>query len=130
MFWDIIYELAERGTTIMVTTHFMDEVEHCDSIGFIYEGNLIADDTPINLKNGLPGILLEIPAQDPMDLVTRLIAKKREILDVYPYGTSVHVLIHKEHIEEYQKYNVRIITPSLEDVFVYYVKTKRKEMVV
>lgn len=128
MFWDIIYELAEQGTTIMVTTHFMDEVEHCDSIGFIYEGNLIADDTPINLKNGLPGILLEIPAQDPMELVSSLIAQNRDVLDVYPYGTSVHVLIHKEHIEEYHKYNARIITPSLEDVFVYYVKTKRKEM--
>ncbi|MDF2569944.1 MAG: ybhF 1, partial [Sporomusa sp.] len=43
MFWDIIYKLAYQGTTVMVTTHFMDEAEHCDAIGFIYEGNLIAD---------------------------------------------------------------------------------------
>ncbi|MBP2634433.1 MAG: ybhF 1 [Firmicutes bacterium] len=130
MFWDIIYELAGQGTTIMVTTHFMDEVEHCDSIGFIYEGNLIADDTPANLKRDLPGMLLEIPAQDPMELVTRLKAENHAVLDVYPYGTSVHVLIQEEHIAEYQNYGYRLIMPSLEDVFVHYVKTKRKELVV
>ena len=49
LFWDIIYDLAAQGTTVMVTTHFMDEAEHCDKIGFIYEGSLIADDTPGNL---------------------------------------------------------------------------------
>lgn len=130
MFWDIIYELAGQGTTVMVTTHFMDEVEHCDSIGFIYEGNLIADDTPANLKRDLPGMLLEIPAQDPMELVTRLMAENHAVLDVYPYGTSVHVLIQEKHIDEYQHYEHRLITPSLEDVFVHYVKTKRKELVV
>lgn len=128
MFWDIIYELASQGTTVMVTTHFMDEVEHCDSIGFIYEGNLIADDTPANLKRDLPGRLLEIQAQDPMELVARLKAENHEVLDVYPYGTSVHVLIQEEKIGEYQQYEYSLITPSLEDVFVHYVKTKRKEL--
>jgi ABC-2 type transport system ATP-binding protein len=130
MFWDIIYALAAQGTTVMVTSHFMDEVEHCDSIGFIYEGNLIADDTPLNLKRNLPGILLEIPAHDPMELVSKLAAKERAVLDVYPYGTSVHVLIEEDHITDYQNYNYRVITPSLEDVFVYFVKAKRKELIV
>ncbi|SDF00118.1 ABC transporter ATP-binding protein [Sporomusa acidovorans] len=127
MFWDIIYDLANKGTTIMVTTHFMDEVEHCDYIGFIYEGNLIADNTPASLKRDLPGVLLELPTQDPMGLLNDLMAFEREVLDVYPYGTSVHVLIHEERLIDYQTYEYRIITPSLEDVFVYYVKAKRKE---
>ncbi len=130
MFWDIIYELADQGTTVMVTTHFMDEVEHCDAIGFIYEGNLIADDTPANLKRDLPGILLEIPTPDPMDLVSKLVTEEREVLDVYPYGTSVHVLVQKEQIGNYHNYEYRVITPSLEDVFVHYVKAKRKELIV
>ena len=128
MFWDIIYELANKGTTVMVTTHFMDEVEHCDSIGFIYEGSLIADDTPAKLKRDLPGTLLEISTQDPMGLFSELMAKEREVLDVYPYGTSVHVLIREERLTDYQNYDYRVITPSLEDVFVYYVKAKRKEL--
>ncbi|SMC99341.1 ABC transporter ATP-binding protein [Sporomusa malonica] len=130
MFWDIIYQLAHQGTTVMVTTHFMDEAEHCDAIGFIYEGNLIADNTPANLKKELPGMLLEIPSQDPMGMFTELAARQRDVLDIYPYGTSVHVLIREERIADYKDYEYRVITPSLEDVFVYYVKSKRKEMVV
>ena len=128
MFWDIIYELANQGTTVMVTTHFMDEVEHCDSIGFIYEGNLIADDTPAKLKRDLPGMLLEISTQDPMGLFAELMAQQREVLDVYPYGTSVHVLISEAQLADYQTYDYRVITPTLEDVFVFYVKAKRKEL--
>lgn len=129
MFWDIIYELANQGTTVMVTTHFMDEVEHCDSIGFIYEGSLIADDTPANLKRDLPGMLLEISTQDPMGLVGKLLSGDQAVLDVYPYGTSVHVLIEEKDIDQYQNYEYQVITPSLEDVFVHYVKAKRKELV-
>lgn len=128
MFWEIIYDLASRGTTVMVTTHFMDEAEHCDAIGFIYEGNLIADDTPAKLKGELPGLLLEISAQDPMGLFNELAARQQPVLDMYPYGTSVHVLIGQEQLPAYQQYEYRIITPALEDVFVYYVKAKRKEL--
>ncbi|HWR44977.1 ABC transporter ATP-binding protein [Sporomusa sp.] len=130
MFWDIIYQLAHQGTTVMVTTHFMDEAEHCDAIGFIYEGTLIADDTPANLKKNLPGLLLEIPTQDPMGLFTTLAARQMDVLDIYPYGTSVHILIGEERLVDYKEYDYRIIRPSLEDIFVYYVKSKRKEMVV
>lgn len=129
MFWDIIYELSQQGTTVMVTTHFMDEAEHCDAIGFIYEGNLIADNSPIKLKQNLPGVLLEIPTPDPMGLFTELTGRQKEVLDLYPYGTNVHVLISEERLNDYQDYKYNIITPSLEDVFVYYVKSKRKELV-
>ena len=130
MFWDIIYQLASEGTTIMVTTHFMDEAEHCDSIGFIFEGNLIADNTPDNLKQDLPGQLLEIPAQNPMGLFEDLTARQIGCLDMYPYGTTVHVLVTPEQRVAYVDYDYKIISPSLEDVFVYYVKSQRKELVV
>lgn len=64
-FWDIIYGLAAGGTTVMVTTHFMDEAEHCDAIGFMYDGRLIASGTPADLKALLPGSAWEIPSEDP-----------------------------------------------------------------
>ena len=130
MFWDIIYYLSQQGTTVMVTTHFMDEAEHCDAIGFIYEGSLIADDTPARLKQNLPGILLEIPTPDPMGLFAELAERQRDVLDLYPYGTSVHALIRQERLSDYKDYEYNVITPSLEDVFVYYVKSKRKELIV
>ena len=129
LFWDIIYQMAADGTTIMVTTHFMDEAEHCDSIGFIFEGNLIADDTPDNLKQGLPGLLLEIPAKNPMELFEDLTARQIGCLDMYPYGTTVHVLVTPEQRAAYGEYDYNVIAPSLEDVFVYYVKSQRKELV-
>ena len=127
MFWDVIYHLAEQGTTVMVTTHFMDEAEHCDKIGFIFEGSLIADDTPANLKSQLPGLLLQIPAADPLALVTELQAKESQFFDLYPYGTGVHALIASDQAARLAGYGGQTITPSLEDVFVYYVKSRQKE---
>ncbi len=126
MFWDIIYRLAQKGTTVMVTTHFMDEAEHCDHIGFIFEGNLIADDSPANLKKRLPGILLECPTDDPMHLYEVLLERKLDVLDMYPYGTSVHVLVKEEPPDAFGGLSYRRILPSLEDVFVYYVKSQRR----
>lgn len=128
LFWDIIYQLAVEGTTIMVTTHFMDEAEHCDRIGFIFEGNLIADDSPQQLKRSIPGLLLEIAADDPMAFMQQLTDEKLACMDMYPYGLSVHVLVAEEEIGLYVNYPYTLITPSLEDVFVYYVQSRRREM--
>jgi ABC-2 type transport system ATP-binding protein len=50
-FWDLIYDLAEEGTTIFVTTHYMDEAEHCGRVGFMHSGHLLAFDTPSALKS-------------------------------------------------------------------------------
>lgn len=50
-FWEMIYETAERGITVFVTTHYMDEAEYCDRISIMSEGKIVALDTPANLKN-------------------------------------------------------------------------------
>ena len=50
LFWDLIHKLAEQGTTILITTHFMDEAEFCGRLGFISSGRLIALDTPAEIK--------------------------------------------------------------------------------
>ncbi|HSR19435.1 MAG TPA: ABC transporter ATP-binding protein [Anaerolineales bacterium] len=49
-FWDLIYELAESGVTVLVTTHYMDEAEYCERVGIMREGRLLAMDTPLALK--------------------------------------------------------------------------------
>jgi ABC-2 type transport system ATP-binding protein len=52
-FWDLIYQLAEDGVTILVTTHYMDEAEYCERVGVMRDGKLLAMDTPTNLKKSI-----------------------------------------------------------------------------
>jgi ABC-2 type transport system ATP-binding protein len=52
-FWDLIYELADSGVTILVTTHYMDEAEYCERVGIMRDGKLLALDTPTHLKKTL-----------------------------------------------------------------------------
>ena len=129
LFWDIIYDLSSQRTTVMVTTHFMDEAEHCDEIGFIFEGALLTSDTPTNLKQNLPGTLLAIPTPDPMALLDELEGGADPFLDVYPFGASVHVLAAPGQADRLASYAPAVIDPSLEDVFVYLVKSHRKEAI-
>jgi len=128
MFWDIIYNLAGQGTTVMVTTHFMDEAEHCDAIGFIFEGNLIANGAPSQLKKMIPGVLVRIATPEPMELMERLEAGNIRCLDTYPFGAGVHVLIEANQLHQLASFEHQQIAPGLEDVFVYLVKSQRKEM--
>ncbi|HLI95744.1 MAG TPA: ABC transporter ATP-binding protein [Candidatus Baltobacteraceae bacterium] len=58
-FWDILVDLADRGTTIMVTTHYLDEAEHCTHLALMYDGKLIAQGTPETLKRSTGGGTLE-----------------------------------------------------------------------
>jgi len=129
IFWDIIYSLAIQGTTVMVTTHFMDEAEHCDQIGFIFEGSLIVSDTPAGLKKNIPGVLLEIITPEPMEMLESVTRDKPDIIDAYIHGNRLHVLIKPERLTDFSEFSYKIITPSLEDVFVFYVKSQRKELI-
>ena len=72
-FWDLIYELAENGVTILVTTHYMDEAEYCERVGVMRDGKLLAMDTPSNLKtNIISGDVWEVfaePLQTGLDVL-------------------------------------------------------------
>src|SRR5512142_417961 len=60
-FWDLIYQFAENGVTILVTTHYMDEAEYCERVGIMRDGKLLAMDTPSNLKRDIiPGDVWEV----------------------------------------------------------------------
>ncbi|MCL6611272.1 MAG: ABC transporter ATP-binding protein [Peptococcaceae bacterium] len=121
-FFKIIRRLAESGTTVMVTTHYMDEAERCHRIAFISGGRLIANDTPGNLKkNAIKGCMAEMEIPDPMNRLPELEALPY-VRECSVHGAAVHILLDGEkHIRELEKHTgikARVITPSLEDVFI------------
>lgn len=75
-FWDLIYELAEGGVTILVTTHYMDEAEYCERVGVMRDGILLAMDTPTNLKRSIiTGDVWEVyvyPLENGLEILTTM----------------------------------------------------------
>lgn len=124
LFWDLIYELAaDRGMTVLVTTHYMDEAEQCDRLAFILDGVLIADGAPHELKRELRGRILEVrPDQDPFAVVQRL-SGEPALEDVYLYGLTVRAVAAQGDGARTRALlspwgDPREAEPSLEDVFV------------
>src|SRR5690606_26844683 len=64
-FWDSLFELADAGTTLLVSTHYMDEAERCTRIAILDAGRVVADGTPRELMRGLPGTTLVIDTAQP-----------------------------------------------------------------
>jgi len=121
-FFNIIRQLSSEGTTVMVTTHFMDEAEYCDKIAFISSGRLLAVDTPDNLKqNVLAGHLVELDLPDAMDRLAA-IEQLPYVKECSMHGLLLHVLLADEAdlaaLEFFTGVQAKPITPSLEDVFI------------
>ncbi len=125
LFWDILYDLADTGTTILVTTHFMDEAEHCDQVAFINAGKLLVTGSPPHLKAGLPGHLIELASDDAFSLLAAVTAGSLSYLDAYVYGKNLRLLLQSEVPADFP-YPYTSITPSMEDVFSYYAKHTRR----
>jgi ABC-2 type transport system ATP-binding protein len=128
-FWDLIYQLAEAGQTILVTTHYMDEAEYCNRLALIYRGKLIALGVPETLKKELHSHqLLQLETSDLLGTM-RVVEALPGVLDVAVFGAGLHVTVDDlaastERIRqalEQQHIEVRRlegIQPSMEDVFV------------
>jgi ABC-2 type transport system ATP-binding protein len=128
-FWELINEVSGQGVTVFVTTHYMDEAEHCNRLGMIYRGKLVAVGTPAELKaTYASGILLEIAAKPIMGAMEAL-QSAPDVRDVAVFGRDLHVVIADrpdatEYVQDLLKESnlsvttVERIIPSLEDVFI------------
>ncbi len=128
-FWEAIYQLRAEGITILVSTHYMDEAERCDRLGFIFSGKLVALDQPNALKRVPSGqVLVEVECDRPAAAV-KVLAKQPEVVFAQLYGLGFHALLvaHAGQAEWISRVlseagllvkQVRMIEPTLEDVFV------------
>ena len=127
-FWDLIYQLAEGGTTVFVSTHYMEEAEYCHRLALMNRGRLIALDRPAHLKRLLDHPLLELKTDDAPRAVEALRGLP-VVLEAAMFGRSVHVLASDRDgafaavpsalaAAGRTCEALRVVEPSLEDVFV------------
>lgn len=132
-FWNLLGNLrAEQGLTILVCTPYMDEAERCNKVGMIYQGRLIALDTPAGIKKMVPGRLIEFKPSK-FEKARGLVTGMAGILEVQTYGAMLHLFV--DEIEGRQKQieaalgsqgiswsGMRVIEPRMEEAFISLVK--------
>lgn len=123
-FWQIIHGLALGGTTMVVTTHFMEEAEHCDEMVFLDAGKMVAQGSPKALKDSIKEVLVSIASDDSIKLRDE-IRRSLPVLDAYIFGRELRLLMRREDLGALSGYAYNVIEPSMEDVFSYYLD-KRK----
>jgi ABC-2 type transport system ATP-binding protein len=135
-FWDLIYRLAGQGISVLATTHYMDEADYCNIIAMMYQGKIVAQAGPDEIKDQLPGVLVQIDVDQPME-AQEFLAKGNNILNSSVQGVQLHVTVpDKDAIPAlesqliqagFQVRSVEIIQPSLEDAFTAMVNEERKD---
>jgi ABC-2 type transport system ATP-binding protein len=132
-FWDLLYELSAEGRTVLVTTHYMDEAEHCHRLAFIQRGRLVAIGSPAEIKaEKMHGQVMEIDCTAPE--VAMAVLRETGLFDeVSLYGDLIHVVAegaeaHRPQVKAALREagveirSMEAIVPSLEDVFIKAVK--------
>jgi ABC-2 type transport system ATP-binding protein len=126
-FWQLIRSMARAGTTVLVTTHYMDEAEYCDRVGLMVDGKLAALDTPHGLKETfVPGNLVEVRGTGPE--IASWLAALPGAVHVERFGAGFHVRGQGGELEPqrlrrklseagYPDAIVESLEPTLEDVF-------------
>jgi ABC-2 type transport system ATP-binding protein len=128
-FWELIYQFADEGTTVLVTTHYMDEAEHCGTLAFIHAGKIIARGAPAAIKTSvMRGGILEIRAE-PWMQAAALLKEFSLVREAALHGVAIHAVVDnpRDAVPSVATYlrdhgvavlHVEPRAPSLEDVFV------------
>jgi len=128
LFWDVIDDLSAAGTTVFVTTHYMDEAERCHRVALMHAGKLLALDDLPGLKGGFgDAAVLEVECSEPAAAIARLDGVGG-VSDAALFGDRLHVVVEDEALGDavrgrledagHGPVEARRVTPSLEDVFI------------
>ena len=134
-FWEKLFEMAEQGTTILVSTHYMDEAARCHSLAILDQGVKVADGTPKELGNSISSHVIEVTADEPNAARQRL-ANEDGITSITQLGFRLRVLIPKEISNPLEQVKSKLkgaqidarveqVFPDLEDVFVSLTELRR-----
>jgi ABC-2 type transport system ATP-binding protein len=127
-FWESLFALAARGTTILVSTHYMDEAERCHRLAILAQGRVVAEGEPDRLMSELPLQVIEVESKD-IDAARRELHGLPVVRSLAQMGTRLHVLIDRDASDAPAvvrealerggvQAEVRQTRPNLEDVFV------------
>jgi ABC-2 type transport system ATP-binding protein len=127
-FWDLINELAQGGTTVLVSTHYMEEAEYCNYLVLMNRGRVIALDDPAGLRSRMEEPLLEIRTAKPPQAV-EVLRTMAGVMEAAMFGRLVHAVVRDEAVAReaipaaFSAHSVPLesiqrVAPSLEDVFV------------
>lgn len=136
-FWIILYELLKEGVTILFSTSYLDEAERCNRIGFIYEGELLATDTPSSIKGMIKDVIFELRTNNNrrmMKLLEEMKAFRGSLLS----GDKIHIFVDvKTEVEKIVRevaekellevLSLKRVQPSLEDAFIDMVRNRRNK---
>ena len=137
-FWTLINRLADTGTAILVTTHYLEEAEQCNRLGLMVGGELVAEGTPSDIKSRQPGHLLELLVDAPQVALDHL-KESMERWRVSLFGDRLHVIMDEEPAQAVAIVTARLAAVgvrvssaresrfSLEDVFISVVEQARRE---
>jgi len=123
-FWEHLFDLSNAGTTILVSTHYMDEAERCHALAILEKGVKRADGTPQALMDNMGANVVELSGPHLRELKSKLLLSD-DVVSAAQLGTRLRVLI-RDHIPKPEKWILNLapqceaesVRPSLEDVFV------------
>lgn len=136
-FWDLLYDLASRGVTLFVTTHYMDEASNCSRLAFMFRGRLIADGSPQQIRASLSDQrIFEISVQDA-DGALALLEGSPDVTEAYLSGAALHAVVGAggpsgEELAQrlvgggFADARVEPVEATIEDVFVNLVARERE----
>ena len=128
-FWELIASLSRQGTTVFVTTHYMEEAEYCDELALIYRGRMIAQGSPASVRTeSMPEDILEIRVARPFEALEKLEGSGL-VREAALFGDALHAVVDdaaaaRPALERYLSSagcdvaSIQQVAPSLEDVFV------------
>ncbi|MBE9070904.1 ABC transporter ATP-binding protein, partial [Leptolyngbya cf. ectocarpi LEGE 11479] len=125
-FWRLIEDLTRQGTAVLVTTHYLEEAEHCNRMAFMAAGEIVAQGSPSQIKASQPGQLFEVQVPQPQ-VVSDLLKQYFDAWRVSLFGDRLHIVLDQPDIEiprlrsllsDFNIQSLQTVPFSLEDAFI------------